>query len=253
IAAYDEYSFTGKALLRIGTDVVDTTPPTVTAPDANFRPATQIGTTTTPVSLKVKFTAADASGISATDLEQSVNAAAFGDVPLKTATSTGANVSVAPSNATTRQFRARATDGAGNTSGFATGPLFKVKAIQNGSASIVQTGTWTTESLSSFYGGSVRYASAAGAKQSVTTTMNDAAIVTTKGPNRGKAGVYVDGVLKTTLDLYSSATAYRQVVYAISFPGAATSHKVELRALGTKNASSSGTRVDLDALLLMTP
>jgi len=55
----------------------DTTPPTVTAPDAKFRAATQIATTATPVSLNVKFTASDPSGISATRLEQSVNAAAW--------------------------------------------------------------------------------------------------------------------------------------------------------------------------------
>jgi len=233
----------------------DTTPPAVGAPTADFRLNVAVGTSATPVSVRVKFTASDASGLSDTTLQQSVDAGPFTDVPLATATTKAANVSLAPSGTTLRQFRASAADAASpaNVSGFSTAAPFKVKATQNGSAALIQTGIWTTQSLASFYGGSVRYATAAGARQTLTKVMSDAAIVTTKGPDRGRMAVYVDDVLKATLDLYDPTTLYRRVPYVISFAGAPASHKIEIRALGTKDASSTGTRVDLDAVLLMTP
>jgi hypothetical protein len=180
-----------------------------------------------------------------------VNTGSFTDVALSGVQS-AKNLNVGVSNTTTRQFRSSATDTAGNTSAFSTGPVFKVKAVQNGAAAVVQGGTWTNQSNSNFYGGSVRYSGAAGRSQSLTRTGTDFAIVSTKGPNRGQAAVYVDGVFKTNVDLYNATTQYRRIVYSISFPTAA-SHTIELRVLGTRNPSSTSNRVDFDAFLTMEP
>jgi hypothetical protein len=124
--------------------------------------------------------------------------------------------------------------------------------VTHGAASIVQSGTWKTSSLSNFYAGSVRMSGAAGAQQSLTMTMQDAAIVSTLGPNRGIAQVWVDGVLAATIDLYSATTQYRRVVWAADF-GTPGTHTVVLRATGTKRPASSAKRVDLDAFLVMQP
>ncbi|HSH22060.1 MAG TPA: HYR domain-containing protein, partial [Candidatus Caenarcaniphilales bacterium] len=229
----------------------DTTPPTVTAPDAVFR-TVPLGTGTKPVSMNVSFTASDTSGIADTTLQQSVNGGAFNELALSSATATSKDFKVSVSKTTTRQLRARATDGASNTSGFATGPDFKVRKHQDGSGAVVQGGSWSSASNSNFFGGTVRHSTTAASSQSITRTGTDFAIVSTLGSNRGRADVYVDGVYKETIDLYSPTTTFRQVVYAISFPTAGT-HTVELRVLGTKNAASSGTRVDFDAFLSMAP
>ncbi|MEX2546864.1 MAG: M4 family metallopeptidase [Chloroflexota bacterium] len=229
----------------------DTTPPTVTAPDTDFR-ASQTLASGGKARLRVAWKASDPGGISSTKLQQSVNGGAFANVTLASATSVAKNVNYAASTTATRQFRARATDTTGNISPYEPGDIFKVRAFQNGSASVVQAGTWKGQSASGFYGGSVRYASAAGRTQSLTANVTDFAILTTRGPNRGIAEVRVDGVLKATIDLYRSNTQKRWVMYSISFPTAGT-HTIELRVKGTKRAASSSTRIDFDAFLTLAP
>lgn len=230
----------------------ESAPPTVGLPDADFRTGVAVAKTSTPVKVRVDFTASDASGIASTELQQQVGSAAFASVSLSSPAALSADLSVATSSTTLRRLRARATDTAINTSGYATGPLFKVRAFQNGSAAIVQSGTWKVSSSSSFYGGSVRRSGSAGAQQSLTATMQDVAIVSTRGPNRGIAQVWLDGALVATFDLYSPTTQYRRVVWAADFATAA-SHTVVLRVTGTKNPASSAKRVDLDAYLVMQP
>jgi Subtilase family len=242
----------GRVHLGSAPTLTDTTAPSVTAPNANFRSNVAVGTSSTPVKLRVSFTASDASGIGSTRLQQKIGSAAYANVSLPSAKAVSADLSVGTSSTTTRRYRARATDSVGNTSAYATAPALKVRAYQNGSSAIVQAGSWTNHSLSKYYGGSVRHASGTGRRQSLTTSMHDVALVATRGPNRGKARVYVDGVSVATVDLYNSTTQYRRVVWARDF-GSSGTHTVELRVLGTKNASSSDKRVDFDAFLVMKP
>lgn len=230
----------------------DTTPPTVTLPNANFRSNVVVAQTSKPVKLRVSWTAFDPGGISGSQLQQKVNSNAFKTLTLSSATALVRDLNVPTSSSTTRRFRARATDGAGNTSAYATGPIFTVRAFQNGAKAIVQSGSWTTVSNSKHYGGSVRHASVAGRKQSLTRVMQDVAIVAMKGPSRGIAKVFVDGLEVATIDLYSPTNAFRQVVWAMDFGSAAT-HTVEFRVSGSRNQASTGTRVDFDAFLVMTP
>jgi len=49
-------------------------------------------------------------------------------------------------------------------------------------------------------------------------------------------------------DLYSSSTQSRQVAFSKAVDHAST-HKLEVRVLGQKNTSSTGTRVDIDAFV----
>lgn len=250
-AVYDYGWFIDDVRIYACSGGTDTTAPTVSAPDAVFR-TVPLNSGTKPVNLRASFTAADSSGITDTTLQQSINGGTFSDMALATSTTTSRDFKATASSTTTRQLRARATDGAANTSAFASGPVFKVRKHQDGSAAVVQSGAWSTSSNSNFYGGTARRAGTAGRSQSITRTATDLAIVSTLGPNRGKAAVYVDGLLQATIDLYSATTVYRQVVYAISFPTAGI-HTIELRVLGTKRPASSGTRVDLDAFLSMGP
>jgi hypothetical protein len=69
------------------------------------------------------------------------------------------------------------------------------------------------------------------------------------GTNRGRAAVYLDGVLVKTLDLYTSTDVFRQIAFSASFDSS-TAHTIEVRVLSTKNAASSGKRVDLDAVVV---
>jgi hypothetical protein len=99
---------------------------------------------------------------------------------------------------------------------------------------ITYTGEWTRQTLSTASGGSTEYATDSGAK----------------GPDRGKAEVWIDGVKAATVDLYSSSAQPRKMVFTKNWDSA-DSHTLEIRATGTKNAASSGTRIDVDAFVVL--
>lgn len=224
----------------------DATAPTVQPQEQNLVASSTLGTSAVPVNLS--WSAADASGVSGYELQQSVNDGAYAGVKLPTATATSKSLSLPPGNA--YQYRVRATDGAGNTSDWSYGPRFVVDARQETDAAISYGGAWTPQGVTSAYGGALQYATAAGAKATFGFTGLDVAWVAPKGPDRGKAEVWVDGVKVKTVDLYASAAQPRKAVYTQSW-GVPGSHTLEVRVLGTKRASSSGTRADVDAFVAL--
>jgi hypothetical protein len=68
--------------------------------------------------------------------------------------------------------------------------------------------------------------------------------VAAKGPSRGSATVFVDGVYIRTVSLYAKSGQSRAVVFAINW-GTNAAHKVEIVNAGTTGHS----RVDVDAFL----
>ena len=236
----------------------DTIAPTAKAPTHKFTTLSTLGTTTVPV--KLTWSATDnpgGSGIASYQLQQSVNGGAYTNVALPSATATTISRSLAPGTNTYR-YRVAAKDKAGILSAWATGPSFKVSAYQESSSAIVDTGSWTTSALSGAYGGSVQSASALGRNATFTVPVGSKNVewVSYRG-NRGKAQVWLDGVQQDAnptltgiqpFDLYSSSVQARKVVFSKAV-SPTTSHKLEVRVLGQKNASSTSTRVDIDAFV----
>ena len=72
------------------------------------------------------------------------------------------------------------------------------------------------------------------------------ALVGSKGPGRGKARVYVDGVLAKTVDFYRSTAVHRQVVFTRSWATAGP-HTLKVVVLGTTGRP----RVDVDAFVVV--
>ena len=71
--------------------------------------------------------------------------------------------------------------------------------------------------------------------------------VTRTGPDQGKASVTIDGKAKGTVDLYSASAAPLSEV----FPGLSNkAHTIEIKVLRTRNPSSSGFNVSLDAFIV---
>jgi hypothetical protein len=210
--------------------------------------------------VKLTWSATDntgGSGIASYQLQQSVNSGAYTDVTLPSATTS--TISPSLNTTSTYRFRVAAKDKAGNASAWSYGPSFKVNAYQESSSSIVDTGTWTTSALSGAYGGSVQYASALGRNATFTVPAGTKNVewVTTKASDRGQAQVWLDGIqldgnssLTGTqpFELYSSSTQLRRAVFSKAVDSA-TTHKLEVRVLGQKNTSSTGTRVDIDAFV----
>lgn len=241
---------------------IDTTPPGLPGvPSHSLLAPSRLSSGALPGTIPVRLTwnaATDStggSGLAGYQLQQSTNGGAFANAGQPSGTSLTRQL--AP-GAGTYRFRVRATDKAGNAGTFRLGPpAFKVSVFQESSATITDTGAWTTAALNGAYGGSVQHASAAGRKTtfSVAAGTKNVSWVSTKASNRGKAQVCVDPGTATqscqTVDLFSSVTQPRSVVFSKAVDPA-TGHKVEVRVLGKKNASSTGTRVDVDAFTTTT-
>lgn len=227
----------------------DATAPTVTAPTQSFFVPSTLDPSSVPV--RINWSGSDdsgGSGIASYELQQSVNGGAYSDVALPTPTTTSVDLLLAPGS--TYLFRVRATDNAGNTGAWVAGSSFALSADQENSAKVAYSPfrPWTREAIAGSYGGYVTYRADAGGYARFTFTGREFAWVSTKAENRGKADVYVDGVKQTTVDLYSGPNLTRQVVFRKTF-AASGSHTLEVRPLGTKNTSSSWTRVDIDAFV----
>ena len=219
----------------------DTFPPSVsTPPMVSFVTGAALGTKKVP--LRVRWRAWDESPICRDTLQQSVNSGAFQKVTLASATSQSASVAVTPGKAE-RQFRARARDCAGNSSAFAQGQPFTVKARSEGSPAITYAGGWKSGSSSSYYGGHTRYTSKKGATAIVVFTGSGVAWVSSLSSSRGMARVTLDGQVIGDFNLHSRKTKARRIVFARSLQQGA--HTLLIRCLGT----AGHPRIDLDAIL----
>ena len=225
------------------------TAPVVKAPTQNLNADFQLNST---VPVRFQWSATDADGIASYELQQSTNGGAFTDVALPSATAKSVTPKLGVGN--TYSFRVRAEDNAGNLSDWAQGPTFKVNVLQESSSAVAYSGAWSTQNIASASGGAMRHASAAGASASLTSISNalNIAWIAHKAADRGKAEVLVDGTAAaSTVDLYSSTLQVRKSGFVKNALDPAAAHSVEVRVLGTKNASSSGTRVDADAFVVL--
>ncbi len=121
---------------------------------------------------------------------------------------------------------------------------------QEAHQAIVYTGAWALQSAPTASGGYVRHAATSGARAKFSFAGKHVAWVTSTGANRGKAEVWVDGVKAATVDLYAPTAQPRKMVFTKAW-SASANHTVEVRTLGTKNAASTGTRVDVDAFVAL--
>jgi hypothetical protein len=236
--------------IEVVPDNTDTSAPLVKKPAQSLVGSSVLGASTVPV--KLSWSATDSeSGIARYELQQSEDGGPYTPVALPSETATTTTVSLQAGKS--YSFRARAQDQAGNWSGWKPGPKFRVDFLQESDGAIVYNGVWNAESLSGALGGGVRYASASGDSAKLTFDGGlNVGWVAPKGADRGIAEVWVDGVRYTsTRDLYSSTAQQRKMIHAKNSLNATQQHTLEVRLLGTKNAKSSGTRVDVDAFVVL--
>jgi len=142
------------------------------------------------------------------------------------------------------RFVLRATDGAGNASGWVYGRTFEPLLTQQSSSAISYGGSWQTVPNNVASGGSIAYSTTAGASARFSFTGRAVSWVAYHGPTRGSAKVYIDGVYRTTVNLYSATYLARQIVFATSW-SVNGSHSITIVNLGTAGHS----RVDVDAFV----
>ncbi len=216
--------------------------PTVAVPVTRLYSGAVMGST---VPVRVSWSASDPSGISRTALQRTVNGGPWSFVTLTSATATTYTAGLG--NGTSIQPRARATDRNGNTSGFSTGLRTRSVIIQQTTGYATWSGAWHTSRSSSASGGDLRYATAKGASVTFRFTGSSIAWIAAKGPTRGNATIYVDGVLAGTARLNSSTSRSRVVAFARNF-SANGSHTLKIVVAGT----AGHPRIDVDAFVRLT-
>jgi hypothetical protein len=171
----------------------------------------------------------DATKFSRFQVQRSVDGGAWADVALASSGATKATLSTTPGH--TYRFRARAFDKSNRASAWATGAAITTSVAQENAKAAVYTGTWVSAAHSSYLGGAANASQVAGSLVTFTFTGPSVAWVGPTGPTRGKAYVYLDGTLLTTVDTYSSSFVARRVLQTIYTSNA--SHRVAIRVLGT--------------------
>jgi hypothetical protein len=120
---------------------------------------------------------------------------------------------------------------------------FTSAGFQEGAASY--SGKWTGTSFAGAWGGTARYATAASASSTFACTSCDAiAWVTDEDSQHGSAKVYVDGVLKTTVNTTSASKLNRVIAYAFQWPSDGA-HTLRI----VNSATSGHPRVTVDGFL----
>ena len=229
-----------------GSGSTDTTPPDVDTPTVNIVAPQVMGST---VNVRVAWPAAtDESGISSYELQREDGAGPWTAVTLTTPTSTSAQVAVTRGSNTS--FRVRATDGASNTGGWTTTSTASMSTYQETSGNIAYSAGWTHAALSGAAGGSVDQSSTTGATATFTFNGTSVALVTSKAATRGIANITLDGTDLGNVDLFSSTKKTKTVAWTPDSPLSAGPHTLVVTVTGTRNAGSTGTRIDIDAFLV---
>jgi hypothetical protein len=125
-------------------------------------------------------------------------------------------------------------------------PGVPTKIEQNHGSVTYTGGTWTTQTKSVHSGNSSTYTQDAGAEASLAFTGTGIVWRGSRDPWAGQAQVYVDGVLKATVDTYSAVEKNQDVLYAASGLSSGA-HTFKVRVLGTKNPAAGAALVWVDS------
>jgi hypothetical protein len=126
------------------------------------------------------------------------------------------------------------------------GPPVPSGRVEENNPAFVFTGRWYARINPAYSGGATVLAMDAGSRASLTFNGTTIAWIAYRDEWSGIARVYLDGELKTTIDNYLSPSKTGQVPYAITGL-AAGNHTLTIEATGTRNASSKGAWIWLDA------
>ena len=234
-------SLAGPAAPFTITTTIDRAAPTVTAPAASIKTGLSLSGSAIP--LQLTWNGSDAeTGVRFYELQYSTNGGSTWHILSSYLVGPSAIVTVSPSGS--MRFRVRANDWAGHASGFPAGPTFSPRLVQQSASAVTYSGAWSLGKYASFSGGSVRYTGVG--KRSATYSFTGRAVgfVTTLASSRGVVKIKVDGVQVARIDLGSSPTAFRRLVWSRTF-STVKAHKVQVVVVGGYG------RVDVDAFVVL--
>jgi GH25 family lysozyme M1 (1,4-beta-N-acetylmuramidase) len=223
----------------VNVTVVDGIAPTIAVPVAWLMTG-QLGPTTTRVA--IGWSGSDPSGIVSYHLDRQVNGGTWARLSLPAPTSV--SVIHTLTLGAVYRYRLAATDRLGNITAWKYGRPFKALLVQQSHASVTYGGAWHTASVSGTSGGSLKYATAAGAWASYAAYGSSAAWVAYRGPGRGYARIYLNGVYQKSISLWASTSSARPVVFAARW-GSMSGRALKVVTAGP----TTHPRVDVDAFL----
>ncbi|SDX46322.1 glycosyl hydrolase [Paenibacillus sp. CF384] len=159
---------------------------------------------------------------------------------------------VVTSGAHTLKVRVKGTKNAGSSGYVVTADRVTVISetvvtTDDRDSAITYSGSWTLDNWTGDYADTEKYSKTTNDYAQFTFTGNKIQVIGYKQHNLGKVGVYIDGVLDSTVDLYTSGTGPQQAVLYEKSGLSSGSHTIKLVVTGTKNSSSSDYFVVLDA------
>jgi hypothetical protein len=198
--------------------------------------ALPVGSTAT---LAITFSATDQGyGVKYFILQESKNNAAWTNVPVPVGAKAIHRVVAVGSH---YQYRVRGVDLVGNGGAWAYLANFTPTLFQETAATYIST--WTSVALAGALGGHVKYASTHGSVASFTCTCSSLSWIGPKGPTRGTARVYIDGVYVAILSEKNATTLAAQGIYARTW-GTVGVHRIDISVVGVG-------RVDVDGFLTL--
>jgi hypothetical protein len=107
-----------------------------------------------------------------------------------------------------------------------------ISMVQEGSTRIRYRGTWRSASHSGYTNDRVRWSKQRGASATFAFSGTGVAWIGPKGPTRGKARVYIDGVYVKTVSMYATRFAADRVLFTRTF-ASPSAHTLKIVVLGT--------------------
>ena len=220
---------TATRVWRAGYDPIgDRRRPTVSS--VRVTPATG-SSLTTSVNARITWAGKDReSGLQRFSLQVSRNGGAWKalTLPSRLATSVTKRLAVG----STYRFRVRAKDRAGNVGAWTYSPTVRPRRYDDGTAAATWSSGWSRVAAAGAVGGHLRTTTLGARTVRFAFTGKAVGVLAPRGPGLGFAQVYVDGVLRATIDLQSSVDVPPRVVWTRSWASSAK-HTVRIRTLGT--------------------
>lgn len=133
-----------------------------------------------------------------------------------------------------------------NGSGIPGGITATTGRIEENNPALILTGRWYANNNPAHSGGSSALAMDAGSRVTINFTGTGINWIAYRDEWSGIARVYLDGEMKTSIDSYLAPSQARAVLYNVSGLAPGT-HSLIIEATGTRNASSKGSWVWVDA------
>ena len=218
----------------------------ISAPES-FKVRVQLGAAIDPLRIPVEvlWTSPPEGSVTAYRLQRRVDGGAWNNVSLADPTKPRGVLTLDPWRV--YSFRVAATDSAGRLGAWSAESVIRARQALQTEENADYSGTWTRKGALSLLEGATRVGSEAGASAQFKVSQRGIAWVSTQGPGRGRAAVYVDGVRVATVNLSAATVRYRRVVWTRSWPdGGERTVKIVILDPGSHG-------VDIDGLIVVEP